>query len=650
MNIIAQKVKSLTMFLRNSSSLYDIMIECRQNIPQNNETLVTIILDLHEANYQFKSTHYARLFYNLTYVDWHANNNETFLTHANIPDHKKIIEIVLNNITLTTYNSYLLRRISINTKNYNWLDILIEKNYLFSAQILNNLLSGRRHRRNKKDDHFEYINNNFDVMSVFDNSVLTYLIFRLHSETQLPSQIYDKVLQFINNTDSIPVHYFNLLVSTINQNSLINKNKGKQIIIALFNNLIQNISNHNDIYNIIEQKGLQYKYLCKLIIKHLYRESFLLLLLDKNILYKNLDYLFDANQFIVTTQFINKLLLKTDVCKILNDYNLGAFIYDKKNVFNSDEQMIIKFNFDNNTFIEIGNDAFEYVGKLNTIDLFKIFNCIPDNETFKIALNKGYITTVQNLINEYKFVVDDFCLNECIKSKNIKLITMILDYGVKPNNILLNSLITTPTNKVVYFTDAQYKRSIRYRRSNKLKSKKSTIKKSSIVINIVELLIKYGLKIDFYCINLLLSCNEELLNLERFGITYDEDLYFLCYVNEYYPQEYMKKFIIDQNVLKMRHLISEGVKHDKIIDFLKTNNLKLDSYAIEYAIKNKTKFGNELMNIKLCIPSLPTLYKMSLCIKSHWRISNYNAKLFMDYVENNGITKEMMMRQYDIIF
>ncbi len=665
MDIITQKVKTLETLLRNTSILFEIMMEHRQNVPQNNETLVTIILDLFNAQYQFKPQHYRSMLNNLLYSDWHQRPSETFLINSVIPEHKQIIEIVFNGIQIDAYEFYNLRRISMETNNYLWLDILIERNYSFSAQAFNNLFIGFR-RRNKTPKPFKYVNNKIDTMSILDDRVLIYSIFKLNDK--MSNEFFNNILQFINNSEPKPIQYFDIFVNTIKYHSEFNKNKGKEIITALFNNMIKLPSNHESIMNIICQKGLNNNFLCKLLIKHLYSDSLIDLLLDKNLLHKNLDYLFDATQYIVTTDLINKLLLKSSICNITIDekYNLDEYVYDKKNVFSINENFVIKFNYDNsnNNFIEIGNEKFEYYGKINSVDLFKIFKCIPNDETFKIALNRGYINTVQHLISEYKFIVDDKCLFECMKSKNMNLITMILNYGIKPNSVLLESLITVPKNKVVYFSDIHYKRHQRmkkYRQNRtgstkepKIKTKSKSKSKiiNSRIINIIELLIKYGLKIDFNCVNLLLSCNEELLNLERFGISYDEDLYFLCYVNEHYPQEYMKKFTIDKNVLTMRKLITTNMKSEKIANFLNTNNLKLDAYSFEYAIKNKTIFSMELMNKKLCIPSLATLYKMSLCVGTghYWRTQSYNCKLFMDYVKSNNITKDMMMKQYDVIF
>ncbi len=642
MNIIIQKVKTLESLLINTSTLFDIMIERRQNVPQIPGNLVDIILDLNNAQYQFTQRHYGKMLNHLVYNDWHNQLNETFLSHATLPEHKQIIEIVFNGIKMSESDFYNLRRITVETNNFNWLDILIEKNYLFTPQDLSRIFLGyNRTRSNKKRKIFNYNNTKLDAMLVLDNRILLYSIFKLNNN--MTDEFYDKVLCFINNSEPIPIYYFDIFVNTINFYSETNKSKGLEIVTALFNNVIKLQSNHESITNIVCQKGLNNTFLCKLIIKYLYNDSFINLLLDKNLLHKNLDYLFDAQKYNVTTNLINKILFKSSICNITanNTYNLDKYVYDKKSIFTINKNVIIKFNYDStNNFIEIGNEKFEYRGKINSIDLFKIFNCIPNDETFKIALNRGYINTIQCLINEYKFIVDDKCLLECMKSKNIDLINMILNYGVKPNKIMLESLITVPKSKMVYFSEELYKRHERmkeYRRkrfgtNKKSKSKpKSKIIKNSRVINIVELLIKYDLKIDFYCINLLLSCNEELLNLERFGICYDEDLYFLCYVNEYYPQEYMEKFIIDKNVLIMRKLMATNMKPEKITDFLNTNNLKLDAYSLESGIKNKNIFSSELMNKKLCIPSLPTLYKLSLCVGNgnYWRNQSYNCKLWI---------------------
>jgi hypothetical protein len=171
-------------------------------------------------------------------------------------------------------------------------------------------------------------------------------------------------------------------------------------------------------------------------------------------------------------------------------------------------------------------------------------------------------------------------------------------------------------------------------------------KKETCVMKIIELLVKYGMVMNLKYVSLLLSAGEVLVNLERFGIKYDEDLYFECYVNEFYPQEYMNKFTIDRNVLIMRKYMHCNVPMKKCIKFIKKYNLKLDGYTLEFAILNKNKLGMKLLDeYNICVA---TLYKKSVCLQGNLPYYHFNKLLFRNFIEQNKITKDMMMFQYDI--
>ena len=107
---------------------------------------------------------------------------------------------------------------------------------------------------------------------------------------------------------------------------------------------------------------------------------------------------------------------------------------------------------------------------------------------------------------------------------------------------------------------------------------------------------------------MLLSKGIYLENLERFGILYDEDLYFECFVNNYYPRYYVDKFNIDSNVINMR-LFKWSWK--ELCNFINTNNLKLDGYAIDKTIMNSRNLKQLQHNWKCVVPHDISLYRIS---------------------------------------
>ena len=89
------------MILQSRSALYDELDDQRRNLPQNNDTLTNIILDLHNSNYQFNKKQYELMFYRIIYENWDDNDDDddddesgrTFLFRATSTEHKKIINI-----------------------------------------------------------------------------------------------------------------------------------------------------------------------------------------------------------------------------------------------------------------------------------------------------------------------------------------------------------------------------------------------------------------------------------------------------------------------------------------------------------------------------------------------------------------------------
>jgi hypothetical protein len=256
----------------------------------------------------------------------------------------------------------------------------------------------------------------------------------------------------------------------------------------------------------------------------------------------------------------------------------------------------IEFDLDSGSLIKI--DKWMYV-----LDVMEMLNIKPNKETFMIGLERGYKYSVMMLIGY--FDINYEVLGCVVKSRNFALIEEILNRGgyafIGPD--ILRNLIGDVGNKII-------EKEIKKNNNNKIK--------------IVELLIKYGFKIDLNCIGMLLSANLVLDDLEKFGIGYDENLYFQCYINEYYPKKYMDKFIMDKKVLEMRHhRYSNNI--NKNIQFLKENGVSMDMYGLEKAIKDG-KFGEYLMGVCKCVPSLMTLYKMSMCIKKQWKRVRINKK------------------------
>ncbi len=230
------------------------------------------------------------------------------------------------------------------------------------------------------------------------------------------------------------------------------------------------------------------------------------------------------------------------------------------------------------------------------IDIFEIFKIEPDINTLNIACKRDNENEVKLLLDKYKLIPDINTLNECITKLNYNIIHTILSYKITPSNDILFKI-----------TSYQLKYS----------------SKTHDIANIIELLIKFGLVVKIDSIEYLLSNKFHLENLERFDIKYDEYLYFLCYLGNYWPNEYMSKFTINKSVLELHNLCRNNrLGYDDLIVFMQKNNVLLDRFAIDNLL-NDNRGLYETIFIKFeCIPSVLTAYKrcaipLDLIVKEH---------------------------------
>jgi hypothetical protein len=174
----------------------------------------------------------------------------------------------------------------------------------------------------------------------------------------------------------------------------------------------------------------------------------------------------------------------------------------------------------------------------------------PTDTTMQIACAAGLQNTVIKLI-KLGLAPDKSCLDAILQKKQkIEDIKLILDFKIIPDYTSLKSLC----------------------------------KQTQTLHNIndfIELLITYGLNIDLKCLNLIISKNLHITNLERFNIAHDEELYYICHKNMHFPQEYIDKFTIDKNIITLRDLCKTAPDVATIADFMEAHNLALDLYCLE---------------------------------------------------------------------
>jgi hypothetical protein len=203
-----------------------------------------------------------------------------------------------------------------------------------------------------------------------------------------------------------------------------------------------------------------------------------------------------------------------------------------------------------------------------------------------------------------------------------------------------------------------------YRRARnrmmKKKGKKVDKTEDPDIIKLVKLFIFNGFKLNLHCISLLLSLNVHLDNLENYDIKYDEDLYFECFVNNCFPEEYMDKFQIDKNVIVMRRFTKNKIHtSSKLMEFIKTNNMVLDYYTVDAILNfNDNKLHEKVFIENNCVPSIfnklhEKVFIENNCVPSIFTMykktnERCNVSILKKFIKQNNITKDMMMGKVDI--
>lgn len=608
------------------------------------------LIDLFEMGYVFSNRFLLRLFGMITRYEYDYNRNDhsyiykSYLFSTN-PTHVRFMKIFFSKVVL-------LNRNIVRNKSAKYINKFIEYGYKFTQYQIKMLT-------NNCDGEIKYLDN-----GVLNESLIIYINILLSQNKKIDDNLFNSWINMVKESKELSFYYFEACYNNFGIKNNVNKDNCEILLTALFYNLLNNGNNNDLLINFITKNTKRYSYIDKLVFTHLYNDTLIDKFNNANMFGNGLEYLLhivEKYNYVVNVEFLNKILLKTQYCDI--HITNGEYGYIKQYVKiakckNNIGNVII--NFGGDTFIEVNNGNYE--GKVNVIDLFTVFNIVPDVNTLNISLKKGYVNVVDKLVNNWGIIVGDESLKESVRGKHLDMIEYVLKSGVVIGKDIVTLLFDgKEKNNIVHKRDGydvrRKKRAFKWRIS-KIKQNKSltlaqqnekinSLKNSApkdIIMDIMELLINYGLVVDLNIVGLLLSYNKCLERLDRFGILYDEDLYFVCYVNEYYPEEYMKKLNIDKNVLELRKLLKSNVSETKVIEYLKTHNIKLDGYTFEYGLLNNNKYIDTLMNKNYYIPKDNIMYKYSFCVwNNYYYAYSYNVDKYCEYIRDNNVTKDSMV-------
>jgi len=299
----------------------------------------------------------------------------------------------------------------------------------------------------------------------------------------------------------------------------------------------------------------------------------------------------------------------------LNDYKVT--LNDLNSMLNNSDHISLPAN-DTNIYraINLPPEFFKAFPLINSkikipiVKLFGKFNIIPNIDTLNSICKLKQINEMKILLDEYKLIPEKSTLDICVGTLCYDLIVEVLKYRLTPDNKTLHSLSMHNL----------------WQASEQIK-----------VYTIMELLIKFGLTINLADIDYLLSKRYVLENLERFNIPYDEHLYFICYLHNHYPKEYIEKFTIDKNVLKMHQMCREGRVYE-LSKLLRDTDTKLDRYAMDILLLSNSTFADNYIE-KGCMPSIISIYK---CTKA--------PSLIKYILDTHKITTYDMLEPYNIKF
>jgi len=573
-------VKQLDKLLKTKSKLYNEFREYPDNC-----TLIYILIELVNENYEFTRSQFDN------FIDQacHENYGSYSFFTSQLDEHKIIIKYMLLKFDITEEQLSKIFSGRSRLKNCYCYDILFEKQYNFTISDFEKL---------SEISYTVNLNDNYNM--IHNNVIFAACVYLL---TNKGSDNFDKCLYLLKqNVNPFNIEHFNIILHCLS-NKICRESQNIYVLLdVLFLNYDVNEDHDNCLKTNIIQLISSKKFLIRadiinyIINKFGYNETFIEYIFDR-ILNHNAEFIFTLihKGFNVTVDFLNKLLEKSSI-SYLTLQKSGDQEYPK---------ILSKFGKYKLT---------DNLIKIPIIDLFQLYNLIPDINTLNIVCSKYvHIGFVDILLSTYKIIPEKKTLDMCISILNYELTNKIINYKLTPNSNTLREI-----------------------------TKEHCYSNSSEVNRIIELLINHGLNITFNDVEYLLSIQFTLDNLERFDIKYDENLYFTCYLNNNYPEEYLKKFTINKDILNMHTLCkSKKLTYDKLIKYLRTNNMKLDRYAFDSLLYHYPAIAKHIIKDYKCVPSLLSAYKRTY--------ANCGLNITLKFLaEQYNITANDMLLQYDM--
>lgn len=230
----------------------------------------------------------------------------------------------------------------------------------------------------------------------------------------------------------------------------------------------------------------------------------------------------------------------------------------------------------------------------NYVPLMNDKNIVPNKETFNIACMKH---------NQELF---DYCISHKMIPKKEQLIialeTTSDDKGIQFVNKLLCYKII-PDSECLGFIGEQ-----------------STEMSKSLI----TLLMKFGYKPSINDVKKFIEHRINIDNLDNLGFKYDDNMYYLCHI--YNNWQYDDKFKLkNDKILGLRQLCrKQGTSDTQVREYMKENNVKLDYYCLEHALKINKYLADWMFEEFKCKPTPTTFYWITYRLAG----SSYDTQLY----------------------
>lgn len=506
---------------------------------------------------------------------------------------------------------------------YAWLDILIKRNFKFNEtqmSLINNIKYPKINKIFSQQDDFSI---NLEMMKYYANII----------NDRKNHLIDTEISKIIAYKRIIPIEY---LIEFFNNITGFPDNKTQNVFIEA---IISKSKLDESIYEaLLHKKWHHYES-----IKHLFQlklkptSDYVSWLFTNNVINSHIDLIFQMISINVeiTEKMLNDIIKNQDYCNYDTDCDIdftkinidfGKFIeLSKHKIYdpNSDSSSSSDSNSscDAEEYTKTSkrykyNTTFKKTGQItiNTVDLFKLLNINPSFDTLKIICEKGKVKIFNNFIIDYpNLIPNKECLDLSMTTKNDKMIINLLCYKLTPDKNTFDCLMKHSN----------------YHTRERLQMR-------------TEIFIKHGLEITIREIELLMSKCVCLDNIERFGIEYDEKLYFLCFKYDYYPESYTKNFTIDPNIVTMREMCSRPkIKLETLVTFIKNKNFKIDKYCIDNAFVSNNYYLHNRFSKLGYNPSIFAYIKTSTLRDRHSDMTKIMNSI--------NITYDEMCTQLDIL-